>query len=100
LLPAVIFLSLAVKHERRLQQIRERRRSIDFYACGIARMQDQWAGTGETGERFLEPAHPYARDLDLFGPASLFQLLCTARTRAGEETLTRVRVSAAPIAET
>jgi hypothetical protein len=99
LLPAAIFLYLAVKHESRLQQIRERRRSIDFYACGIARMQDQWAGTGETGERFLEPAHPYARDLDLFGPASLFQLLCSARTRAGEETLARWLLSAAPIAE-
>ncbi|HXP09869.1 MAG TPA: hypothetical protein VN828_15300, partial [Acidobacteriaceae bacterium] len=36
---------------------------------------------------FLEPSHPYARDLDLFGRASLFELLCTARTRAGEETL-------------
>ena len=35
----------------------------------------------------LSPAHPYARDLDLFGRASLFELLCTARTRAGEETL-------------
>ena len=26
-------------------------------------------------------------DLDLFGPASLFELLSIARTRAGEETL-------------
>ena len=99
LLPATIFLFLAIEHEKRLQQIRERRRSIYFYERGIARMQDRWARTGETGERFLEPAHPYARDLDLFGPASLFELLCTARTRAGEETLARWLLSAAPIAE-
>ncbi len=37
--------------------------------------------------RFLDPAHPYAEDLDLFGKGSLFELLCTARTPVGEELL-------------
>jgi MutS domain V len=55
----------------------------------VARLEDRWAGTGITGERFLEPSHPCARDLDLFGRASVFELLCTARTRAGEDTLAR-----------
>src|SRR6202007_3276024 len=64
-------------------------RAIRFYEQGVARLEDRWAGTGITGERFLEPSHPCARDLDLFGRASLFELLCTARTRAGEETLAR-----------
>ena len=32
-------------------------------------------------------AHPYAQDLDLFGIGSLFELLSTARTHAGERTL-------------
>src|SRR5205085_12021769 len=31
--------------------------------------------------------HPYAQDLDLFGKAGLFELLCTARTRIGQDTL-------------
>jgi DNA mismatch repair ATPase MutS len=65
----------------------------------LARLNDQWAGTGETGERFLDPLHPYARDLDLFGRASLFELLCTARTRAGEETLAEWLLAAAPVEE-
>ena len=39
------------------------------------------------GTRFLEETHPYAADLDLFGSGSLFELLCTARTQTGEETL-------------
>lgn len=99
LLPAGIFVYLAIRHENRLQKIRGRRRSIEFYERGIARMEDRWAGTGETGERFLEPAHPYARDLDLFGHSSLFQLLCTARTRAGEETLANWLLRAAGMAE-
>ena len=39
-----------------------------------------------TAARFIGD-HPYARDLDLFGPGSLFQLIDTARTESGEETL-------------
>lgn len=87
LLPAGAFVWLAVLHEKRLQRIRLRRQAIEFYERGIARIQDRWAGTGEAGDRFLDPAHPYARDLDIFGRASLFELLCAARTRAGEEKL-------------
>ncbi len=99
LLPAGVFALLAVLHEQRLQQIRSRQRSIEFYERGIARLEDRWAGTGETGDRFLDPAHPYARDLDLFGQASLFELLCTARTRAGEEKLAAWLLAAAPVEE-
>ena len=99
LLPAAAFAVLSVLHEKRLQQIRLRQRAIEFYERGEARLEDRWAGTGETGERFLDPAHPYARDLDIFGSASLFELLCTARTRAGEETLAAWLLTAAPVEE-
>ena len=75
LLPAAVFVYLAVLHENRLQAIRGRARSIEFFERGLARINDQWIGKGETGDRFLDPSHPYARDLDLFGPASLFELL-------------------------
>jgi hypothetical protein len=87
LVPVVIFVPLAVWHDRVLRAIRERKRVIEFYERGIARLQDRWAGTGDTGDRFLDPAHPYARDLDIFGKGSLFEFLCTVRTRAGEQTL-------------
>src|ERR1700693_492005 len=53
-------------------------------------------GTGETGDRFSDPSHPYARDLDIFGTGSLFELLCAARTRAGEETLAKWLLNTAP----
>ncbi len=99
LAPVAVFVFLAILHERRLESIRLRRRAIHFYERGIARLEDRWAGTGETGERFLEPNHPYARDLDLFGRGSLFELICTARTRSGEETLAAWLLSAAPMVE-
>ena len=87
LIPAAIFLCLAVVHERVLRRARRLNRVIDFYERGVARLENRWAGTGEQGTRFLEAMHPYARDLDLFGQGSLFELLCTTRTRAGEATL-------------
>ena len=94
-----VFAWLAVLHENRLRRIRQRARAMDFHARGIARVEDRWTGTGETGERFLDPSHPYARDLDIFGPSSLFELLSTARTRAGEEKLASWLLAAAPVDE-
>src|SRR5689334_12215064 len=55
------------------------KRAIGFHERGLARVENRWHGSGETGERFLDPHHPYAADLDLFGRASLFELLSTAR---------------------
>jgi hypothetical protein len=60
-----------------------------FYEQGIRRLEDRWAGTGKRGERFTDPDHPYAADLDLFGRGSLYELLCTSKTTVGEETLAR-----------
>jgi len=89
LIPIAAFVVLAVVHGRLIRRVTACSRAIGFYEQGMARLEDRWAGTGITGERFLESSHPCARDLDLFGRASVFELLCTARTRAGEETLAR-----------
>ena len=85
--PAAVFVALIVAHERVLRARRVAQRAVAHYEHALARLDGKWAGHGETGERFLEKSHPYAEDLDLFGRASLFELLCTARTRMGEETL-------------
>jgi len=88
-LPAAVFICLIVAHERVLRVRRAAARAVAHYERALARLDGQWAGHGETGERFLDRTHPYAADLDLFGQASLFELLSTARTRMGEETLAR-----------
>ncbi|MBZ5499406.1 MAG: DNA mismatch repair protein MutS [Acidobacteriia bacterium] len=89
LLPLLVFLSLLILHERVRRARRRLERAAAYYERGIARLENRWAGTGEPGDRFLDKSHPYAEDLDLFGRGSLFELVCTARTRAGEETLAR-----------
>jgi hypothetical protein len=94
-IPVVAFAALAIVHERVLRRLHEQERVSHFYEHGLARLDGSWAGKGEDGERFLDAVHPYARDLDLFGKGSLFELLCTAQTRAGEETLARWLLSAA-----
>jgi hypothetical protein len=77
--------------------MRRLERAVAFYERGLARLENRWGGSGEQGLRFLDENHPYAVDLDLFGRESLFELLCSARTRAGEETLAAwLKAPAAP----
>jgi len=85
-LPAVMFLVLVVAHARVLLRLDRASRARRFYERGLDRLDGRWIGTGGDGARFLE-GHLFARDLDLFGTGSLFQLMNTARTEAGEETL-------------
>lgn len=85
--PAAAFAVLVVRHDRVLRAGARAARAIAWYEHGIARIEDRWSGLGPDGDRFADPDHLYAQDLDLFGGGSLFQLLCTARTQAGEETL-------------
>jgi hypothetical protein len=87
ILPAAVFIGLIVWHERVLRARRAGERAAAYYKRALARLDGEWAGHGETGDRFLDHAHPYAEDLDLFGKGSLFELLCTARTRRGEDVL-------------
>lgn len=96
LIPVAAFVVLAIAHEKVLTRIQEIKALITYYERGLARLEDRWAGTGERGERFMDAAHPYARDLDVFGAGSIFELLCTFRTRAGEETLAHWLLEPAP----
>jgi hypothetical protein len=60
----------------------------DYYERGVARLERNWEKLDE-GKEFAVSDHDYAKDLDLFGRGSMFQLLCSARTGAGRETLAR-----------
>jgi hypothetical protein len=85
--PLAAFIAVAAFHARVLRARDLAQRAASFYRQGLARIEDRWAGSGETGERFDDPHHVYASDLDLFTKGGLFELLSTVRTRMGEETL-------------
>lgn len=63
------------------------RRGIRFYQSGLERLDGTWSGKGSPGTEFLDPHHPYAADLDLFGVGSLFELVNAAHTQTGRATL-------------
>ncbi len=88
-LPAAAFLALAIYHNRVGRSRDHALRAAAFFLRGLARIEDRWHGTGPSGARFIDPYHLYAADLDLFGRGSLFELLCIARTRMGEDELAR-----------
>jgi hypothetical protein len=94
-LPVGAFVLFVLQHDRAIHAAKRARRAVRFYEEGLARLEHRWAGKGNAGERYLDPAHPYAADLDLFGRGSLFERLCAARTRAGEEVLARWLLSPA-----
>jgi hypothetical protein len=95
--PAAVFILLLVLHAR-VARLRSRaERAAAYYEKGIARLNEKWAGTGETGARYLDGSHPCAEDLDLFGSGSIYERLCTARTRIGQDTLAAWLKSPAPM---
>ena len=85
--PVGVFIWLVVLHDRVLTARDRVARAVAWYEHGIARLEDRWPGLGARGDRFVDADHLFAQDLDLFGEASLFQLLSTAQTQAGEDTL-------------
>ncbi len=95
--PVAAFIAVLLYHQRVRTRRIQAQRAVSLYREGLARMQDRWAGTGATGQRFEVPHHIYADDLDLFGSGSLYQLLCAARTQMGENILAQWLLAPADI---
>jgi hypothetical protein len=93
------FVALSVWHEVVLRAMARANAAVAFYRDGIARIEDRWMRDHPSGDRFRNVDHPYADDLDLFGPRSLFQLLSLCRTPIGEERLAGwlLRASSVPV---
>ena len=87
LLPVIALIVLVVIHDRVDRDLRRAARGIGYYERALGRLDNRWIGAGNQGERFRDPRHVFAEDLDLFGRGSLFELLSTARTRMGERVL-------------
>jgi predicted ATPase len=68
----------------------------DFYRRRLQRLQHEWMGNGDPGVDLQMADHLSARDLDLFGEGSLFELLCDVQTPAGRDVLAQWLQSPAP----
>lgn len=99
LTPILIFLGIAIARSRIETRERRAQRSVAFYERGLARIEDRWMGGPASSGSFASETHLYATALDIFGKDSLFELISTARTRAGEEKLAKWLSAPAPTSE-
>lgn len=97
--PALAFLGLVLYHDRLIRGRELARRAVAYYTRALSRLDGEWQGRGSQRADFVPDDHPYAADLDLFGHGSLFDLLSTASTVEGEETLAGWLASPASIDE-
>lgn len=105
--PMVLFVALGVWMGRVSGRLSTARRAAELYRLGIARIEDRWVGLQEraipgdlsASVRARLQASLYANDLDIVGRGGIFDLLCRARTRMGEELLLTWLLEPAPVAE-
>jgi len=88
-LGCVAFIGLVVSHSRVLLAEEDARRWACVNRRALARCTGRWHQLTGDGTEEKKPSHPYAEDLDLFGPASLFQRVSVAHTRYGQRTLAK-----------
>lgn len=96
LLPLIVFVVLAILHDRADKQRDTALRGTAYYDRALTRMENRWLGKGHQGEAFRDPKHLYADDLDLLGPGSAFELLSTSRTATGDRMLAEWLLAPAP----
>ena len=92
-----LFIALSIWHELVLRAMARANAAVAFYRDGAARIEDRWMRDEPSGQQFRNPDHPYADDLDVFGPRSLFQLLTLCRTPMGDARLAGWLLEAAPL---
>lgn len=91
-----LFALLAAIHARVLEDQRRVGELARINQEALARLERDWPRLPPPGSPPVAVDRPVARDLDLFGPASLFHLLGTARTPPGRATLGRWLLEPAP----
>jgi hypothetical protein len=96
----VVPIAALVEYQRRRSRLdfMKLRSLSEFYGKGSARLTHNWERL-DSGDDFLDQDHLYAKDLDLFGRGSLYQLVSSARTQIGSQTIASWMTSPANAAE-
>ena len=87
LVPLGLFVILVISHVQLRDRMKLVERAVKHYQRGLDRLKGRWQDVGYNGERYRDADHPYANDLDLFGPGSVFELITRCQTRLGEDRL-------------
>ena len=95
----VLFIVIVQRH-RRLRETQLLLRShLAVISSYLDRFSSRWHDFPENGDRYLQKDRPQQIDLHIFGPTSLYQYLCAARTSRGRKRLAQA-LSPVPPART
>jgi hypothetical protein len=83
------FFALVVRHSKVIALEDGARRMLRVNEYGKLRTGPDWRKLPDDGAEFINLEHPYAADLDVFGPGSFFQRLNVAHTQMGRRELSR-----------
>ena len=91
------FAVLVVRHARIIDEVERAEAGLALSAQGLARLVRDWNALPEVAGPCLDPdTHPYARDLDLFGHASLSKWIGRPATAEGAARLWHWLLAPAP----
>ena len=90
------FIAAVVVHARVEAARREREERALVHDRHILRLTGRFQELKHDGSGVLPPDHPYAQDIDLVGPGSLFQRIDVTQTREGERALGKALGEALP----
>ena len=82
-----VFARLVVCHRRTARRLVLLTARLSVLDGVLTRFDGRWRDLAEDGAAYLAAARPQLTDLHVFGPSSLYQYLCRARTRAGRDRL-------------
>jgi hypothetical protein len=88
----ILFAIVAFRHQSVEEALSHARTMTNLNAEGKARVDRQWKALPNRSAPSAPVNGMLARDLDLFGPVSLFQLICTANTWEGRKAVVEVLI--------
>lgn len=85
-----IFVLMVQRHKKIRKQIFHTENLLRINLWALARLSGGWTKFSRRGESFLDPAHPYASDLNILGQDSLFQYINATNLITGEQALAKL----------
>lgn len=100
ILMLLLFGWLIRQHNQLKKQIRLVQNALAVTNDYLAHFDNQWQKLPDNGKDFLHQNRPQDIDLHIYGPASLYQYLCCARTYLGRAKLAKALTVTPPSADT
>ena len=78
-----VFIFLIVRHRRLSREMEILGCKAQVNRMYMERMRSGWTEFDDSGSEFVNKDNPFTGDLDIFGPKSLFQWICVAKSHYG-----------------